>query len=77
MSSFGGVPIRRMHRKGGGIVGNTLHYLARLANNEHAFKYNRGIGEHSISGYLYVPKSSVAKQFAGGRIHKRRRHRRR
>lgn len=62
MSSFG-VPRRRM--RGKGLVGDSLHFLAKLANDEHAFK-------HHTAGYLYVPKKYVANKFAGGRIRRRR-----
>ncbi len=70
MSSFGtpvmsanhrlriaGMPVRR----GRGIIGNSLHYLGRLANGEDAYRH-LGLGGN---GWLYVPKKDVADAISG------------
>lgn len=74
MSSFAARSISSHHRRkrsGSGIIGNTLHLLGRLANEEHAFKYSRGVGPASVHGYIYIPKKQLDKQFAGGRLRRR------
>lgn len=52
-----GIPLRR----GRGIIGNSLHYLGKLANGEEAYQHIGAAGK----GWLYLPKASVGNALTG------------